>query len=702
MKLIAAPALLVLAAFAQDPAPSDEKLRSWVEQLAGLYEAERVEARKNLASAGQAAEKRLVGGLEHADHRVRRGCLELLALIDAPSGVERACSIFRSKTEDRAVKNAAFEYLKLHGAKAEDFFIEALDNSEEAFRLGAVQTLAGIPSTKALDKAAALFERETVKEIKDGCFRLLKAAGESARPHFLKFMGSSDVAVRQEALSSLIAMNTPAEDLVEPVAKVLKMEVTQQILDDSFGVFARAGAKATPHLLEGLRSTSQAVRTEALKAVTREKTEGALDGVAELYHKETVETLRAKALEYLVDQGLRAEPALIKALESANPKIRKEAIPALGKIKSEKVFDRVAALYRNEKDLEVRKACFEYLETVGIRAEEELLAALKDEDASIRRRAIKALGIANSLKSIGALTDLLKEPKSEIRADAVEALASIGDKAVEHLRAEVKAGRVREPDANEVIGLHNQVAVERVLDTMITEGGTTGTWPGQFDGLAALGKDRVMPVLWRMITDPEYAVRFRDLQKAPARYGTYLQCLAILAIGQIGDAESLKKLQGLSFPPGEDRHREQMVALHRLGDPGPLGKFVEAELKEGRALLGGDDRISGYRKLFNAALLQARVGSREEALKTYVELTDAVMKAKHQMEFEDVAAAFYNTACLHAAAGRKAEAVAALARAVETGFRDFEWIFKDKDLDPIRGEEGYKKLTADAERQRKK
>jgi hypothetical protein len=145
-----------------------------------------------------------------------------------------------------------------------------------------------------------------------------------------------------------------------------------------------------------------------------------------------------------------------------------------------------------------------------------------------------------------------------------------------------------------------------------------------------------------------------------------------------------------------------MVALHRLGDPGPLGKFVEAELKEGRALLGGEDRVTGYRKLFNAALLQARVGLREEALKAYVELTDAVVKARQQLEFEDVAAAFYNTACLHAAAGRKAEAVAALAKAIETGFRDFDWIFKDKELDPIRGEEGYKKLTAEAEKSRRK
>jgi hypothetical protein len=58
----------------------------------------------------------------------------------------------------------------------------------------------------------------------------------------------------------------------------------------------------------------------------------------------------------------------------------------------------------------------------------------------------------------------------------------------------------------------------------------------------------------------------------------------------------------------------------------------------------------------------------------------------------------YNIACLHATSGRKADAVAALARAVEFGFREFDWMTRDRDLESIRGEEGYKKIAADAEK----
>ena len=404
---------------------------------------------------------------------------------------------------------AAFEYLKGHAAKAEDTFIEALDSPEDGFRMGALDTLTTLKSVKALPKGAAMFDREQVKAIKDRVFGLLKAGGEPARPHLLKFMGNPDVNVRQEALATLLAMKTPADDLVEPVTKMLKLEVTQDILDNAFEIFARAGAKAIPHLLDGLRSPTQSVRERALRAVKAEKTEGALDGVAELFQKEAVESLRATALEYLVDQGLRAEPALIKALESGLPAARIEAIPALGKIKSEKVYDRVSALYGTEKDVRVRAACFAYLETVGLRAEGDLIGALKDEDPTIRR-APSAPGIAGSVKAIAPLADLLKEEKPEFRAEAIEALAWIGEKAVEHLQEGVKAQRVAEPDANEVVALFNQLAVERIFDAMISDDGSTGTYPGQFEGLAKLGRDRAMPVLWKMVTDPDYSIRSRD------------------------------------------------------------------------------------------------------------------------------------------------------------------------------------------------
>ena len=55
----------------------------------------------------------------------------------------------------------------------------------------------------------------------------------------------------------------------------------------------------------------------------------------------------------------------------------------------------------------------------------------------------------------------------------------------------------------------------------------------------------------------------------------------------------------------------------------------------------------------------------------------------------------YNLACLNSLIGERAKAIDWLGQAVRAGYTDREWMKKDKDLDAIRGEEGYKKLISD-------
>ena len=64
-------------------------------------------------------------------------------------------------------------------------------------------------------------------------------------------------------------------------------------------------------------------------------------------------------------------------------------------------------------------------------------------------------------------------------------------------------------------------------------------------------------------------------------------------------------------------------------------------------------------------------------------------------EIDFLGNALYNLACLSALDRKPSEAVEWLGKAVRAGFRDREWIRRDKDLDGIRGEAGYKALLAD-------
>src|SRR5579864_1944035 len=86
----------------QDDPLDDAKIRGLIDQLGADFLEEREPARKALEKAGKAAEPRLVDGLSSPDHRVRRGCLELLTPLNSTLALRRAADLFL-QDEDAAV-----------------------------------------------------------------------------------------------------------------------------------------------------------------------------------------------------------------------------------------------------------------------------------------------------------------------------------------------------------------------------------------------------------------------------------------------------------------------------------------------------------------------------------------------------------------------------------------------------------------------
>lgn len=71
---------------------------------------------------------------------------------------------------------------------------------------------------------------------------------------------------------------------------------------------------------------------------------------------------------------------------------------------------------------------------------------------------------------------------------------------------------------------------------------------------------------------------------------------------------------------------------------------------------------------------------------------DLALTRKHP----EVALYWYNLACSLSLLGRADDAFAALDQAIERGYRDVEWLRKDKDLDPLRKDPRFKDLIAAA------
>ncbi len=693
-------AALCLGPVLQDGKLSDERIRELVEQLGSDYEEDRQAAKVELEKVGEKGEPFFAEGLDHADYRVRKICLDLLNKMGSKSAYARAAKLFRSKDEEKTVQAAAFVYLRRCGAQAEDLMIECLDSAEEAVRLGALETLVEIKSTKCPEKAAALYDKEPNRALKDKAFELLKAMGDPARPHLLKLLESADATVRLGAVQGLRQVTKEAGELLEPMAKLIRKETHPPIITEAFEVLKLVGAKAEPQLLDGLKAASEQVRQLSIQKLRDLKSAKALDAIGEMFQAETSDPVRNDAFEFLKAAGAAAEPAFLKAMEGKTPELRLKAIDGLKEIRSEKAYDAIAKLFRAEKDKAVLDRCWEYLKQMRAKAEPEFLFALKMEDAKIRKESIRQLGYIQSAAAIPELMGLLVDLDAEVKSEARNALVLVGPKAIEAVQEAAKAGRIKKDEESAILALYYQAGVEKLLLGMLSDKGAIGYYPGLFEPIAKFGKDRALPVLLRIVLEEDY--RPGPHEESPGMlHWDYVRAIALMAVGEFGDAEALKKIKAMPMD-GRDAYwvSEWLIARHKLGDAAGADDFVKRTLAEfDKTLKAGvaDSLPEAFRSMTIAARIQLRTGRRDEALETYARFAKAYegLPEPGSIPADQYSTALYNMACILAGQGKKAEAVERLAKAVDAGFKDLGWIQVDKDLDPIRGEEGYKKLVAD-------
>jgi len=268
----------------------------------------------------------------------------------------------------------------------------------------------------------------------------------------------------------------------------------------------------------------------------------------------------------------------------------------------------------------------------------------------------------------------------------------------------VAAGKLRKPVAEAIESFYTRGEVERLLEAQLGEDESTGFYEGQFKDLDAFGKDRAVPVLIRILSERKYAFRRAHRHDRPDRFAGTMKELAVMALGELGGPGALEALQAFAADDLQMRmsrrvREETLVALHRQGDPKPLEDHLREIRQSADKLLKGetvDFKEEGCDQLFSLGLLFTRLKRYPEATQVYEELIAAVEKYKLEKARDaNIGTTYYNLACLSALSGEKAKSVVWLEKAVKAGFTDRAWIKKDRDLDGIRGEAGYKQLLAD-------
>jgi HEAT repeat protein len=129
----------------------------------------------------------------------------------------------------------------------------------------------------------------------------------------------------------------------------------------------------------------------------------------------------------------RSVPVLLKVLDDRAPRLRKEAVLALGTLADERALSLLIGKLRDDPDAHVRAMAAHALGLAGdARAVEPLLAALqdKDEHAAVRGMAAETLAALQASEAVSPLVSALRDEEVEVRFWAAFALGELGSPAV--------------------------------------------------------------------------------------------------------------------------------------------------------------------------------------------------------------------------------------------------------------------------------
>jgi HEAT repeat protein len=148
---------------------------------------------------------------------------------------------------------------------------------------------------------------------------------------------------------------------------------------------------------------------------------------------------RIDAAAYFADEGDDfAVRALIELLGDEDAQVRTEAIKALGKLKSEQAVQPLSSVLYNDTDMDVRTSALDALLNIGgDAAAESLVVIAQDKQAELRLPAIAGLGEIGGEDQASALIELLSSKDNNVVDAAADALIDIGSPAVDALIEEL-------------------------------------------------------------------------------------------------------------------------------------------------------------------------------------------------------------------------------------------------------------------------
>jgi HEAT repeat protein len=453
-----------------------------VEAIVALLRTSSVESLENshapFALSRIAKVERLLDLVGDAEPAVRWGALRALAFAD------------RATIKDE------------HRARGFDIVLRALADGQPAVRDAASMALAAVPPPQVTIEALRVV-RGFEPRARDAVAAALASVADAAA--LAKALSHADRDVRAGAATTLAAMRAAAAPAVPTLVRALERD--PELEDVVIFALLGVGEAAVPALI-GLYPGFPKHRGRIAQAAEAAGAAALPHAVALLEHADP--EVRHAGVRLVMRLGDRAFDALLRAAGDPDPRVRGEALAALGRFR-DRPADVCPVLVREIGHEAARRA----LQEMGPAAFPFVEGAALDPDAAVRAFACQVLG-AHGERALPPLRRALRDPEEPVRAAAASAVGRLGPHAQPALPD--LAGALR--DGAPAVRIAAAAALARLGDVAVValpelarlfEGGDLADRRATGKALAAIGAPSV-PFLVGLLRSKEDPLRFAAAQ----------------------------------------------------------------------------------------------------------------------------------------------------------------------------------------------
>jgi HEAT repeat protein len=316
---------------------------------------------------------------------------------------------------------------KMENKESEAFLINLLSDKNPLVRKNSLKALEKIIEVKNIKYILETLNDPDI-DVKKESIRVLGTIGskKAIRP-LTEILKDNDVKIRNLAKNALskIFKKIKSNDILYDILKWKNINARREAIK-LLGMLK--DVEAIEILIKTFDSTVASIRRASFRAILQilqnKIDERILNSLTEKSWR--IRMYNTKILGEIGD--LSTIETVFKLIEDGNGSVRKAAIDALFKFKSDKVIEMAKDSIKNS-NWKIRRAGVKLLIQVGSKDSiNSLISCLDDEDVYIKSWAAMALGKIKDVDSIEPFIQLLKENDDKIRLSAVKALGEIGNK----------------------------------------------------------------------------------------------------------------------------------------------------------------------------------------------------------------------------------------------------------------------------------